>query len=276
MDLIPRVAVLPRHGPLLVSGDLHGNGSDLRALVGHFEEELLHDPGTCWVILGDAIHGPDENARDREPELYDFPDESWHIIKELGQLRERLPANVYYVLGNHDLAHIGGPRTRKFHADEAAHLESLLSEEERVQLRSFFLRSHLAVVAPCGVLLTHGSPDDRLRSLESLGRIELPLRPAQAYEWGIVTSFLTSYGQPPEVTERLLATVRKSVPGIHLVVHGHDRDVAGYFTEGGNQVCPVLFGAPRANKRYLRLDLAASYRTATDLREGVEILKLHC
>ena len=274
MELLPRVAVLPRQGTLLISADLHGNGGDFRALLKAFEGARALDPGTCWVLLGDAIHGPDEAAREREPELYDFPDESWPIVKELDQLRARLPGNVIYVLGNPDLAQLGGPRTCKFHPDEAAHLESTLTDLEREQLLAFLSGSHLAVVAPCGALLTHGSPDDRLRSLESLGRIELPPRPEQIYEWDVLTSLLTSYGQPAEVTERLLATVRRSVPGIIMVVHGHDRDPAGWFVEGGNQICPVLFGAPRGQKRYLRLDLGASYRTVADLRDGVEIVKL--
>ncbi len=60
-----------------------------------------------------------------------------------------------------------------------------------------------------------------------------------------------------------------------MVIHGHDRDVGGYFTEGGNQACPVLFGAPRSAKRYLRLDLGASYQGVEGLREGLEIRRLY-
>jgi hypothetical protein len=275
MEPIARVAVLPRQGTLLVSGDLHGNGADFRALVHRFEDELAKDSGACWVLLGDAVHGPDDRARAREPELYDFPDESWPIVNELNRLSEQLPNNVFYVLGNHDFSHLGGPITSKFYEDEARHLDSMIRPDERERLREFFRKAYLAVVAPCGALLTHGSPDDRLRSLETLGRIELPPLPEQAYEWSLLTTLLTSYGQPADVTDRLLATVRRSVPGVRMLVHGHDRDPSGYFVEGGNQICPVLFGAPRAAKRYLKLDLAATYYGVADLREGTEILRLH-
>jgi hypothetical protein len=78
-----------------------------------------------------------------------------------------------------------------------------------------------------------------------------------------------------EVTERLLRAVSRGGPEVRLVIHGHDKDEAGYFTEGGNQICPVLFGAPRQNKRYLLLDLAGSYRRVEDLREGVEVRRLY-
>ena len=60
-----------------------------------------------------------------------------------------------------------------------------------------------------------------------------------------------------------------------LVVHGHDRDESGYFVENGNQVCPVIFGAPRQSKRFLVLDLAGRYEGPGGLREGVEIRRVH-
>ncbi len=270
-----RVAVLPARGTLLVAGDLHGNGADWRALVRRFEEERLRAPEeeTHLVLLGDAVHGPDEPSRRREPELYDYPDESWHIVDELSQLQRQHPGLVHYVLGNHDFSHLGGPRTSKFHPDEAAHLESMLGAGERDRLRAFFGRSLLAAVAPCGVLMTHGSPDASWPCLEALDLVDLP--PRRPEHWRLLHSLLTSYGQQREETERLLRVVRASVPGVRLVVHGHDRDPAGYFTEGGNQLCLVAFGAPRAHKRYLRLDLAARYQRVEDLREGVELLRLH-
>jgi hypothetical protein len=62
---------------------------------------------------------------------------------------------------------------------------------------------------------------------------------------------------------------------VNLHIHGHERDESGYFTEYGNQICPVIFGAPRENKRYLLLDLAGTYRSFEDLREGLEIRRLY-
>ncbi len=59
------------------------------------------------------------------------------------------------------------------------------------------------------------------------------------------------------------------------MIHGHDRDEEGWFTEGGNQLCPVLFGAPRQNKRFVVLDLSGHYRGIADIRDGVEILRLY-
>lgn len=64
----------------MISTDLHGNGEDFRQLRGHFLEHRARDPRTHWVILGDLVHAPGEDARQEEPRLYYFEDESWNIV----------------------------------------------------------------------------------------------------------------------------------------------------------------------------------------------------
>ena len=271
----PRVLVLPASGTLLVSTDLHGNGKDFRRLRVLFLEERDRQPATHWAILGDLVHGPSPEARARGTDHYDFDDESWPIVRDVLALRQAFPDHVHLVLGNHDHAHVGGRRTHKFYPDEAAHLESTLQPEERAALHRLFRNALLAIVAPGGLLLAHGSPGDELRALRDLDGIALPHGPGDGYGSVLLESFLESYGQRQEVTQRLLQTVSRDGPPVHLVVHGHDRDESGYFTEHGNQVCPVLFGAPDANKRYLRLDLSACYRHVEELREGQEVRRLY-
>lgn len=75
---------------------------------------------------------------------------------------------------------------------------------------------------------------------------------------------------------RLLDTVSQtSGCKVNLHIHGHDRDPKGYFTEGGNQLCPVIFGAPDSEKRYLWLNLSANYVALDDIRDGIEMLRLY-
>jgi hypothetical protein len=273
--MMSRHTWLPARGTLFVSTDLHGNGEDFRALRARFLHAVERDPQVHWAVLGDTVHGPDEASRSESPELYGYPDESGAIVVELLGLRQRYPERVHYVLGNHDHAHIGGPRTRKFYDDEAATLEARLSSAERTALRALFTTAKLALLSPCGALLCHGSPDDTLRAAADLDAI--PLEPARcdAYQRRVLATFLTSYGQRGEVTARLLQRLSAGCPPLTFVVHGHDRDESGWFIEGDNQACPVLFGAPRAHKRFLRLDLSARYPSVHALREGVEILRLH-
>ncbi|MBX3228005.1 MAG: metallophosphoesterase [Labilithrix sp.] len=271
-----RHRVLPRRGRLLVSTDVHGNLEDMRALDARFRDVRRAEPETYWVVLGDVVHAPNAAARVDRPDLYDHDDGSAAIVRMLLDLRAEDPEHVLFVLGNHDHAHVGGPKTRKFHRDEAAALEATLTPEAIAELRALFEPALLAVAAPNGVLLTHGAPDDALVSLAELDGVPLDVRRMTERQARVVFTLLGSYGQPAATCAKMLAQV-SAASGLDLrvVVHGHDKSEDGFFYEGGNQVCPVLFGAPRAEKRFVLLDLAARYERAEDLRDGLEILRLH-
>lgn len=267
-----RHRILPSHGRLLVSTDLHGNLDDFRALEAVFQRE----PATHWVVLGDVVHGPNAESRADRPDLYDYDDASAVIVHDLLALRAAHPDHVHFVLGNHDHAHVGGPRTGKFHKDEAATLEAGLAPAAIADLHALFESALLAVAAPNGVLLTHGSPDDALVSLADLDDMSLDMAQMTPVQARVVHTLLGSYGQPAATCAKMLAQVSSSSGlDLRVVVHGHDRSEDGFFYEGGNQVCPVLFGALRETKRYVLLDLSARYERAEDLRDGVELLRLH-
>jgi hypothetical protein len=271
-----RHLILPDHGALLVFGDLHGNLEDFERLRALFVEALTRDPETHLAILGDLVHGPGGWFAEHDPALYGFEDRSWEVAASVMDLRRRYPRRVHVLLGNHDHGHVGGEHTSKFHSDEVAHLEDQLAEEQTGRLHALFRGALLMLLAPCGAVLSHGSPDDSLRDLDQLDALSLEASENDIDGQRVLRSLLTSYGQQAEVTDRLLATLsRETGLELTMVVHGHDRDEEGYFEENGNQVCPVLFGAPRENKRYLRLDLGARYGGPEDLRHDVEILRLY-
>jgi hypothetical protein len=271
-----RTQILPDRGTLLVSTDMHGNLEDFAALRAAFLRTRTVDPATHWAILGDAVHGPSPEARARRPELYDYDDASAAIVVGIRELQQQHPGHVHYVLGNHDHGHVGGPHTAKFYPDEVATLERRCTPEEQAAIASLFSGALLAVAAPCGVLLAHGCPDDRIIRFADLEDCRLARGENDVYRRHLLDTFTRSYGQSEAVVGRLLATVSATAVPVSLVIHGHDRDEAGYFIASGARVlCPVLFGAPRAAKRYVQLDLAARYASAADLRDGVEIRRLY-
>ena len=47
-----------------------------------------------------------------------------------------------------------------------------MSQDQREQMQDFFRRALLAVIAPCGLFLCHGVPDDSLRDVADLDRID--------------------------------------------------------------------------------------------------------
>jgi predicted phosphodiesterase len=265
-----RVRVLPPRGQLLVSTDLHGNLEDWQALKAIFESggEDMH-----WIVLGDLVHGPDVETAKQQPELYGFTDESARLVDELHAVWKQHPERVHFVLGNHDAGHLGFRHTTKFHADEVEFLEARMTIDQRARMQELFSSAALVVLAPCGLVFSHGSGGDAVTSLAAL---EGELPPKTDERTVAIGELLWCYGQKREVTERLLERFRaQSGLDVRVVVHGHDRDESGWFTEGDNQVQPVIFGAPRANKRYLLVDLAAHYESVTSLREGHEVLRLH-
>jgi len=272
-----RVRVLPDHGQLLISTDLHGNRADFERLRERFLalREAADDPSTIhWALLGDLVHGPSDRARERDPVRFGYADESPWLVERLIELRERWPDNVHLLLGNHDHGHIGGPHTHKFHSDEVVALERRMSPEAIAAMRGLFRGALLAVAAPCGLLMCHGAPDDQLDSLATFDAIDPSDEPDLARR-SMLRSLLTSYGQPGPTVAALLRQLSSPDLSLRVLVHGHDVDLGGWYAEHGNQACPVLFGAPPSERRYLLVDLAACYVCAEDLREGVEVLRLY-
>jgi hypothetical protein len=272
-----RVRILPDHGRLLISTDLHGNREDFERLCTTFFElrKAAADPTTVhWALLGDLVHGPSARARERDPIRFGYQDESPWLVEALIALRERLPDNIHLLLGNHDHGHIGGPHTAKFYADEVVALEQRMSSEAIERMRALFAGALLAVAAPCGLLLCHGSPDEQLDSLATLATIDPSDEPDLARR-SMLRSLLTSYGQRGETTAALLRQLSSPELELRVVVHGHDVDLSGWYVEGGNQACPVLFGAVPALRRYLVVDLGRRFERAEDLREGIEVLRLY-
>ncbi len=260
-----RFVALPDEGALLVNTDLHGNLEDLERMEALFLASRARED-THWVILGGLVHGPSEKVRQRDPHLYDYEDRSWALVQRVDELKRRFPDRVHFVLGNHDHAHVGGPRTAKFYPDEAGHLEAQLSEAQRARLRALFEAALLAVVAPAGLFMSHGAPDRALTSLSALESFRtLDQAEHTPEQRRILRGLLRCYGQSHEETAQLLAQISTAALELRVVIHGHDKDEEGWFIEGENQLCPVIFGAPRAAKRYLEVDLSTKYTSAEDL-----------
>jgi hypothetical protein len=166
------------------------------------------------------------------------------------------------------------PSDVRFSGVEA--LEDALSAEERSGLHGLLQRALLAVVAPCGVLLTHGAPDESLVDLRALDDVPLDVAKMTTEQRLMTRALLTSYGQTDAVATAMLSNVSRGLGfDVTALVHGHDREESGFFREGKHQLCPCIFGAPAKSKRYVRLDLGARYRDVDDLRDGAEIRRLY-
>jgi hypothetical protein len=266
------LTVAATSGVLFVSGDVHGNFEDFARLRQLFLESDARGEAPLWISVGDWVHGPSDErheilARTGEP-LYDYPDRTPEILRALFELMDRFAGRVLSLCGNHEHAHIGGPRTRKFHDDEAAFLEAQLSAAEVAELRARFRSWPIAIRVPaCALVITHGAMAPAFahpRDLEAL-----------RYDGArdeVLASAMSWYGYADGKDVALLERMSADGTRYNFIVHGHDREERGYAPSGthGLLLC-TSFGATRARKAYLRLVLGHRYGGVGELREGEEI-----
>jgi hypothetical protein len=272
------VTVASTCGPVLISADLHGNLADFERLRDLFLASDARGEQPVWISIGDWVHGP-KNEVDRSDvldrfgkPLYAYRDETPAILEALFALMDRFGDRVLSICGNHEHAHIGGRRTRKFHSDEAAHLEARLSPAAVAELRRRFAAWPVVIrIAACGVALTHGAPIPA--SVAEFERTRF--HPTVGADNDVLQSAMVRYGFCRGEDVELLA--RLSEPGCELavLVHGHDRDEDGFAPSGSAaMLLCTSFGARRARKSYLWLDRAQRYPSLAALRDGIELLRL--
>jgi hypothetical protein len=280
---------------LLVASDLHGNLRDFLAISARFERLLEAEADSAQLLfLGDLVHGPSLSAAQWQageratPALRGRPysDQSPAILLALCQLQERHPGRVHALLGNHEHAHIGGPRTSLFARDETVALEQRLGVESSLWLASFLKSLPIWAVAPCGLLFSHAAPSAELGRLDELELIDYrrfilprptsPSQPGRSSQSGdsaarLLGQLLWSSSLTPLSAQRVLGRI-----GARIAVYGHAIVPAGYQQIGAQQlIVSTSFGMDDDRKRILLLDLSARYQSVADLRPGHELLPLY-
>lgn len=282
---------LPDRGWLLVAADLHGNLRDFLTIVALFERRQRQDPSGHLLFLGDLVHGPYLPFEEWEdvgamPYLRGRPyrDRSPAILLGLSELMERHPGRIFALLGNHEHAHIGGPRTSLFARDEAVALEQRLGVEVSLWLASLYKSLPLCALASCGLLFSHAAPGaEQLQpsTLEQLDyrRFAPPHRSLRITKSGsspdamarLLGQMLWTESLPPAQAERMLAAI-----GARVVVYGHAVVPAGYQSIGTQQlILSTSFGMDDLRKHVLLVDLASRYESVSALRPGTELLPLY-
>lgn len=276
-----KVARLPKRGILLFATDLQGNFGDYERLKTLYFREKARGTEPVLLLCGDLVHGPGESLAhpDSWPDFLGsfYLDRSVELVLDFMEFARH--ERVLSLMGNHEHAHVGGPRVSKFHADEAAVLEDRLGRHAAA-VREFFSSLPLLAVSSCGVVFTHGAPRVSPASLESFesmkydGYADVPvLTMAQADPLG---ALLWSRHAEPEQARAFLRMALPDRGGAGFVAYGHDVVREGYERTGDEQLClSTSFGCRNECKYYLRLDLSARYDSAHDLAEGRELLRLY-
>lgn len=267
---------LPGQGHLIVCTDLQGCLRDYHRIVEIFEDELARTGDAYLLFTGDLVHGPHIEPEDWPDFLGEYyRDQSGELVDELVALAAAHPGRVFALLGNHEHGHIGGPHTAKFAVDEVALLEHLLGQERSERLRRFLRTLPLVAVAPCGAIFTHGAPAaaiDSIRDIEA-ARLDAPVAdsPLDIFEVPVIGPILWARSATEDAARAFLHAL-----GGTIAIYGHDVIPEGFERVGDEQiVVSTSFGVFDSNKVYVKLDLAARYRSVRELRVGHEILPLY-
>ncbi|MFL5348226.1 MAG: metallophosphoesterase [Hyalangium sp.] len=269
-----RLLRLPASGRLLVATDIQGNLRDFQRMLTLFEAS---PEDTVLVFTGDMVHGPDEETERNWPHYLGTPyrDESPEVVRAFLEARERFPGRVHCLLGNHEHAHVGGPRTAKFHEDEAQVLEERMGLGPSAAMRTLFAQFPLVAVAPNGVALLHAAPSARLTGPEELEKVELEgyahMGIFEFLHVPVIGPTLWSRMAEPEQARAFLAAL-----GARVAIYGHDVVREGYERLGDEQLCvSTSFALFDKDKVYVELGLARSYPDVHSLRDGIELKKLY-
>ena len=89
------VVHMPRHGEIMVTGDLHGNFDNYEQLVE--TADLDRHPGR-HILFQEVLHGG--------PATPEGGCKSFRLLESLALLKAHYPDRVHMILGNHDLAEV--------------------------------------------------------------------------------------------------------------------------------------------------------------------------
>lgn len=269
-----RLLRLPASGRLLVATDIQGNLRDFLRMVDLFEQA---PEDSVLVFTGDLVHGPDEHTEQNWPDYLGTPykDESPEVVRAFLEARTRYPERVHCLLGNHEHAHLGGPRTAKFHDDEARVLEARMGPEPSEAMRTLFSQFPLVALAPNGVVLLHAAPSARLSGTHELEDVQLEgyshMGIDQFFHVPVLGATLWSRMALPEQARAFLGAL-----GGRIAIYGHDVVREGYERVGDEQLCvSTSFALLDEHKVYVELDLSQVYPDVHALRDGIELQKLY-
>ena len=272
-----RVITLPDRGVLVAATDLHGNLRDFRTVVARFR--WLHEDSADpqLVLCGDLVHGPVIAEVEWPEHLGTFySDQTPELLAEAEQLQRDFPGRVHFLLGNHEHAHLGGPRLSKFHPDEAAALEHRYPAGGFEPVREWLAGWPLVAVAPAaGLVLTHAAPHAQITTVRDLADVPLggyehiamhdmpAAGPLGALLWARTTT-----------AERAHAFLQALDPGANVAVYGHDLIREGHVVEHEPLLCvSTSFGCHDGDKVYLEWDLAKKATSAGEVaRTGLRKL----
>lgn len=243
-----QTVVLPPEGELWVSGDLHDHRRNFERFVR--AADLGSHPDR-HVVLQELIHGDYFDA--------DGAESSWMTLYSAAELKSDYPAQVHFLLSNHDLAQIHGEGIMKAGLSVCEAFNKSIKKhfgrdavKVDIALKEFFLSLPLAVRAPNGLFCCHSLPgngqidgfDYTIFDRELNGK-DYARRTGPAYQliWGRDIH--------PAAAARFADAVRADI-----VITGHQPQEDGFAVNGPRH---LIIGSEHNQGVFLTVDLGTRY-----------------
>ncbi len=251
--------MLPEHGKLIVSGDIHGNRANYDCIVKC--ADLANNPDT-HIIFQEIIHGGPE-------------DEfggclSFELVAQSAELKIQFPDQVHFILGNHDTSVILGTDVLKNGKEMNRALFAAIdrkfkdnSNAATLALKQFLFSQALAARTHTGILIAHSLPADMYIDnfdaavLDRDLQINDIIRPNSAY--------LMTWGR--RHSQEVLTQLGEMLSA-ELFILGHQRQEQGFSKAGDNL---LILASDHSNGVFLKIDLATKY-TVDELIECIDRL----
>lgn len=204
---------------IIVSGDIHGNRAGMQKIIQY--ANLPRNPQRL-LVLQEIIHGPADPLTGH--------DRSIELLMRAARLRLSYPAQVLFVLGNHDLAQATLNEITKHGAGVCkaftAGIEAAFgpaADEVTAAVNEFLMSAPLAIRCPNGVLVSHSLPSPGRMQLAGVDVLDRSFEPADLRRGGSVYEWTWGRGQTAQQLETLAAQVKAD-----YFILGHRHADEGY------------------------------------------------
>jgi serine/threonine-protein phosphatase PP1 catalytic subunit len=255
-----RAVFLEPKGDLWLTGDLHGNLDNLKRFVAL--AELDKHPDRILVVQ-EILHARLITADQR--------DLSFIACLEAANLVRRYPGRVYFLLGNHDLAFHqgrelvkGGKYLNRFLMKGLAYMYRERHEDVADEYKKFIGNMPAAIVAPCGVFMSHSTPKRAFIPSITLDYLTTKSMKKPLAECNTIVALVNGRDYDQTSADEFARAV-----GCEAMVCGHTPTPKGYRRWNTRH---LVIDSQHEHGCYVTFDLAGRVSGAEELESRVQML----